>query len=397
MPLLERYIFRRTNAAFLVTLGALLATLWMTHVLRELDVVTAKGQTIWVFVLMTALATPALAQVVAPIAFLVAVLFALSALNGDSELSVIAAAGAPRRTVHRPVIALAAILALALTLSHHVVAPGSLGILRELVTRVRADLIATLVKDGGFRTVEEGVTLHIREKAADGSFRGIFVSDERNRDESLQYIAEHGMLVEEAGGAFLVMSSGDLMRSDRASQSASVVAFDTYAFDLSQFTNAASVEFYKPRERSTFYLMKPAPGDSYIERFPTRARAELHERFTAPLYPFAFALIALAFVGRARPERQDRRFSVAVAAVICFSLRGIGFAAFAAASASRAAIPLLYLAPLAGIVGGSIALRRDARLRMPRLAEALLDAASALRPFAPRPRLPAGAPAVQER
>ena len=47
-------------------------------------------------------------------------------------------------------------------------APASLSTLRALVTRVRADVIATLVQDGGFRTVEDGLTMHIREKAPDG-------------------------------------------------------------------------------------------------------------------------------------------------------------------------------------------------------------------------------------
>ena len=53
MPLIERYILRRTTQVFLLTLGALVAVLWVTQVLKELDVVTAKGQAISVFLLMT--------------------------------------------------------------------------------------------------------------------------------------------------------------------------------------------------------------------------------------------------------------------------------------------------------------------------------------------------------
>jgi hypothetical protein len=34
---------------------------------------------------------------------------------------------------------------------------------------VRADLIATMVRDGDFRTVQRGLTVHIRERAADGA------------------------------------------------------------------------------------------------------------------------------------------------------------------------------------------------------------------------------------
>ena len=78
------------------------ATLWVTQVLRELDVVTAKGQAIWVFLLMTVLALPALVQIVAPIAFLVATIVTLNSLTTDSELPVISAAGASRQRGQPP-------------------------------------------------------------------------------------------------------------------------------------------------------------------------------------------------------------------------------------------------------------------------------------------------------
>ena len=87
MPLIERYILRRATHAFLLTLGALVGTLWVTQVLRELDVVTAKGQAIWVFLLMTVLALPALGQVVAPIAFLVGTIVTLNSLNTRQRAS----------------------------------------------------------------------------------------------------------------------------------------------------------------------------------------------------------------------------------------------------------------------------------------------------------------------
>src|SRR5687768_11368070 len=106
MPLIERYILRRATRAFLLTLGALVGTLWVTQVLRELDVVTAKGQAIWVFLMMTVLALPALAQVVAPLAFLVGTIITLNSLNTDNELPVISAAGGSRRTVNRPILLL---------------------------------------------------------------------------------------------------------------------------------------------------------------------------------------------------------------------------------------------------------------------------------------------------
>jgi lipopolysaccharide export system permease protein len=377
MPLIERYILRRTTQAFLVAFGALVATLWLTQVLRELDVVTTKGQAIWVFLVMTVLALPALSQVIVPIAFLVAVILTLSTLNNDSELPVIAGAGASRATIARPILLLAGVLTLALVISYHIVAPASLSALRALVSRVHAEVIATLVKDGGFRTVDEGLTIHIRQKTADGAFADIFVSDDRNPQESLQYTAARGILLDRPGGSYLVLQEGDLIRENRVRDENNVVAFDSHAVDLSRIGAPAVSSLYKAKERSTFYLLSPAADDPFPQRFPQRLAAELHDRMTAPFYVLAFAVIALLFLGRPRTSRQDRSYAVAAVVLICLLVRAAGFGAAAAAGWTPAAIPLLYAVPLAAIAIGAYAGLRDARLAMPAVVEAGWDGAAA--------------------
>ena len=166
MPLIERYILRRTIQIFLLTLGALVAVLWIVQVLKELDVVTAKGQAISVFLLMTLFGLPALVQAVAPIAYLVAVVVTLNALSNDGELPVIPAAGAAPKSVNRPILLLGVIVMLAVAFSYHVLTPASLANFRELLTRVRADVIATLAKPGGFRAVDRGLTHALSRQSA---------------------------------------------------------------------------------------------------------------------------------------------------------------------------------------------------------------------------------------
>lgn len=365
MPLIERYILRRTAFAFAAVLGALSGVLWVTQVLRELDVITAKGQAIWVFLVMTFLALPALVQVIAPIAFLIGALVTLNSLTNDSELPVISAAGASRKAVYRPILALAVVVMLGVSLSHHVLAPASLAGFRALITRVRADVIATLVQDGGFRSVDDQLTMHIREKAPDGSFRDVFVNDDRNPLESLQYAAERGVIVERTGSSFLVMQKGEVIREQPGDRKSSVVAFETYALDLSQLGGGGGAAVYKAKERSTFYLLQPEANDEFTGRFPERVAAELHDRNTAPLYTLVFALVALAFLGRPRTNRQDRNAALATAIALCVAMRGAGFAALAAAGASGAAIPFMYLIPVLGIAFGLFAGIRDVRPRWP--------------------------------
>ncbi len=49
MSLIERYIFRIASFAFLLGLVALTTIIWLTQALRELNLVTGKGQTLLSF------------------------------------------------------------------------------------------------------------------------------------------------------------------------------------------------------------------------------------------------------------------------------------------------------------------------------------------------------------
>ena len=92
MSLVEAYILRIVRSSFLVALGVLTAVIWVTQALKEFDLLTTKGQSLVVFLGVTALGIPALVMVIAPIALFMAVLYALNKLNGDSELIVMSAA-----------------------------------------------------------------------------------------------------------------------------------------------------------------------------------------------------------------------------------------------------------------------------------------------------------------
>lgn len=373
MPLMERYVLRRALTSFLLTLGVLVATLWLTQALRELDVVTAKGQAIWMFLMMTLLALPALIQTIAPVALLIACVVTLNNLNNDSEMAVMAAAGASQKAVSRPLVALGAALLVILTVFYHVIAPASLAGLRGLVTRVRADVIAAVVDGGGFRDIDDGMTMYIRDKAADGTFRDIFVNDDRSERESLQYTARNGFLLDQAGGSFLILRDGDLIRENRLNGSQNIVHFETYALDLSQLTGAGTAALYEAKERSSASLLVPGGDANAREQATQQIRAELHERITAPLYALVFPLIVLAYLGRARTSRQQRYAAVVAAVSLCVAFRVGSFAAFAAAGSSSLAIPFMYALPILGIAMGIYGMTRSDGALAPAAVTGVLD------------------------
>src|SRR5271163_3653457 len=100
MGSIDRYIF----GAFVLILFNLTAVIWITQILKQIDLITNQGQTILVFLRITGLLVPILMLVIAPIAIMIAVCYTLIKLNGDSELVVMNAAGISPRRVYRPVL-----------------------------------------------------------------------------------------------------------------------------------------------------------------------------------------------------------------------------------------------------------------------------------------------------
>ncbi|MFL5183325.1 MAG: LptF/LptG family permease, partial [Microvirga sp.] len=108
MDLIERYIFRMAFSAFVGILVALTAVIWITQALKELDLLTSKGQTILMFLTVTGLSIPTLVTVISPVALFIATIYTLNRLNGDSELIVMSAAGMAPQRLLRPFLGLGA-------------------------------------------------------------------------------------------------------------------------------------------------------------------------------------------------------------------------------------------------------------------------------------------------
>ncbi len=349
MGSIERYIFRQAAQTFLLALTTLVALAWLTNALRRMRLMVNDGQTLGLFLEVTTMAMPALIVVIAPVALSIGVAYTLNRLNADSELVVVTASGAGRWTVIKPLLLLAVLVSLVVGGLSVFVMPEATRHLRNMMTDVRADVISTFLRDGRFNTVGQ-LTFHIRETTPDGTLLGLLVNDERSPDASMTYLAERGRIFEDGAGAtYLVMQDGYVQRRTGGPETVTLVSFDRYAFDLSGLGDRFRNINYHPRERSTFELIDPDESESFYWRNQLAFRSELHERFSAALYPIAFTMIALSTVGFARTTRDQRGRAILLAIVLIFSLRMAGFSMFNLHKSDPAAIIGVYGIPLAAI------------------------------------------------
>ena len=352
MTLFGRYMFRQVTNAFLVILLTLTAVVWLATALKELNLITSQGQGILLFFQMTLLSLPSLVALIAPNAMLMAALYTLDRMNGDSELIVMTASGAPIWRIGAPLLALGAIVSLVILFANLFITPASVRELRTFITQVRADLISQVLQPGRFSSPETGLTFHIRDRDMNGNLLGLLVQDERDPNQVMSYLAEKGRIISNDDGSYLVMFDGFVHRynAENADKGVQIIAFDQNMLDISEFSPKDDDDKeLRPRERYMSDLISPDPNDKIAKANYGQLRSELHERLSTPLYPLAFVIIAIALLGHARTTRESRWGQILTAFGIAVGLRVAGLTANNLVTLNAWAVALVYAIPLGAI------------------------------------------------
>ena len=353
MGSIDKYIFRTTLASFVLVLVSLTGVIWITQALRQIDLMTSEGQTIVTFLGFSSLVIPALVLIIAPIALMIAISHTLTKLATDSEIIVMNAAGLSPFRLFLPFVYATIAVAVLVAFIAAYLAPDGMRRLKQWDADITADVMANILQPGHFAQLDQNLTIRIRERQPGGLLVGIFIDDRRDPKERVSIVADHGTIVKNDGGSFLVLEDGNLERFEIGKRDPALVAFGRYAFDMSKFSNQGHDVALGIRERYLWELLSPQQDDPVYKQLPGQFRAELHDRFMSPIYPFAFAALTFAFLGAPRTTRQSRNFSIGSSILAVFALRMAGFACSVMAVKSPFA-PLVQYLMLAAAIGVSL-------------------------------------------
>ena len=336
-------------AAALLSLGGLAGTVWLSQALRQLNLVTTQGQSFITFAQVSGLIFPGLLLIVCPVAVLIGVIYTLNQLNADSELVVINAAGSSPVTMLKPAVTLGVLGMIVVAVMTLDLVPRSLQAARSMITNINSDFISTFIQEGTFVQFGDDLVFHIRNRKPDGTLEGIFIQDERDKEQSTVYIAGQGIILKNPLGTFLVMHNGTIEQRSAEKGSMSIIQFESYAFDMSTFGAGGALPAFNAAERSTAYLLSPDPNDPEYQKRPGSFTAELNDRISSPLYTLLFAMLPVMALGQAQTTRQGRGVLILLTVLLATALRVAGLIIAGVAASETRLIPLLYLVPLAGI------------------------------------------------
>lgn len=371
MGSIDRYIFRTTLASFAVVLISLTGVIWITQALRGIDLMTSQGQTILTFLGITGLIIPALILIISPIALMISISHTLNKLATDSEIIVMNAAGYSPLRLFLPFLYATCVVSLVVAFIASYLAPDGLRRIKQWDAEITADVLTNILQPGRFARLDQDLTIRIRERQPGGVLGGIFVDDRRDPKERSTIIADRGTILKNENGSYLVLEDGHLGRFEAGKRDPVLVAFRSYAFDMSQFSNRGRDVTLGIRERYLWELMSPPPDDPVFKQLPGQFRAELHDRFLSPIYPFVFSVLTFAFLGTPRTTRQSRGFAITCAVLTVFGLRMAGFACSVVTVKTPSAAAVQYLMMVVAIAVGMFIIVRGVVVDAP---ASLMDA-----------------------
>ena len=363
---LHLYIFRQVATPFAFAAVGATAIVWVTQSLQRLDLLVEHGQGLFTFGRLTLLLIPSLVVAILPFALFAAILFALQRMHADSEIAVMYASGVGRVGFAWPILLLALGCAAATSYLSLDLMPRSYRILKREISEIRADLATSVLRSGEFMTIAEGFVVFIEEAQTGGRFSGLLIHDFRRPGATTTYMAQRGLLKESDTGPVLYLSNGNLQRTSLATGAVDIVEFAQTAIDLSAVNAPPAYTPLEMTERYLGELLRPDMTQGWERENRSRLVAEGHNRLAAPLYAFAYALIAIyAMLAGAYNRRQYFPRVIAACAAVGV-LRVAGFVLQAEAAASER-YWLVWAAPIAAIcivlalIGGIVRVFQPAR------------------------------------
>lgn len=353
MTKIDCYMFRQLGVSLLAVTVGLAALVWLTQSLRFIELVLDRGLSLAVFIELTGLLLPSFFAVILPITTFVVTLFTYVRLNADRELVVMRAAGLSDWRLARPALLVAGIAtALGLFMQLWLV-PVSHAAFRAWQFEIRNEMAAILLQEGVFSSLGDTLTVYARQRAADGTLRGILVHDTREPGTPVTIMAQEGRLVSGPSGPRVTLLNGVRQQMEPATATRparlSVLSFAENSVDLASGSNspAETARNRDSRERFVGELLRPDPAENLPERDIRKFRAEGHQRLSSPFTALSFAMVGLATALASGFRRHGDWRPAALGVTMVVVLLALGLAVGNLAARNNAAIPLIWVHALA--------------------------------------------------
>jgi lipopolysaccharide export system permease protein len=356
MTKIQAHLFRQILQAVVVIVGGLVMMALLAQGLSRTDVILENRQSALTYFYIVLLGSPQVIALLTPLAIFVGAVWSLNRIHKDSEIVVAQAAGMTRWQVASPIFRLALMCAVMHLAVNLWVQPLAQRNMREAVAVARADLAAALIRPGQFTTNGERLTFYAREQVG-GELRGVMISDMTDPDYPTDILARTAALVTVEGRPTLVLRDALSQQLD-ANQQLSILEFDQYMFDLTDFMKEDSELILKASDKFLHELFFVDRKDYFQNKDADTFLAEAHSRLTTPLLNIVMALLAIVAVLGGDFSRQGyaKRIGLATGGATFMLVVQLGLQSAAAddpaLNVAQWAVPLVVIGGLSWVYFG---------------------------------------------
>ncbi|WP_425090521.1 LptF/LptG family permease [Tropicimonas sp. S265A] len=346
----DRYTLGRLTVMFGFFTVVLVLVFWINRTARLFDRLVGNGESIAVFVEMSALTLPYLVYLILPVCVFAAAIQTGNRMGSDSEIVALQSAGVSAFRTARPAFYLGVMAACLMLVLAHVLIPTSRAQIAELERDLSQDVSGRFLEEGRFLTPLAGITVFVTEITDQGVLQRVLLSDTRAPESQVIYTADEALLVPSSQGPQLLLVSG-LAQTLEADGSLSTLDFDNFAITLGSPPSDEPLILRDLRGYQTHVLLEADPD--LIRRIGTSKAAfdhELHTRFATPMFAIVNALLGFAALLVGGFSRFGFWYQVAGGIFLNVLLQvGVNIAEDAAL-ATQGAWPVVYAPVAAGFV-----------------------------------------------
>ena len=316
MTRIQSHLFYQVLQAVAIIVGGLSMLALLAQGLSRTDVILENRQSALTYFYIVVLGAPQVIALLTPLALFVAGVWSLNRIHKDSEIVVAQAAGMTRWQIASPILRLAVLCAVAHLAVNLWVQPSAQRAMREAVSEARADLAASLIRPGQFTTNGERLTFYAREQV-DGELRGVLISDMTDPEFPTDVLAKSAALVQVDGLPTLLLRDATSQQMD-ANDQLSILEFDEYMFDLSEFMKEDTDLLLKASDKYLHELFFVDRTNYFELKDADTLLAEGHARLTSPLLSIVMAMLAIFAVlgGDFSRKGYSKRIAIATAGAI---------------------------------------------------------------------------------
>ncbi|KAA8606300.1 permease [Salipiger aestuarii] len=335
---------------------------WVNASVSLFDELITDGHSAGIFLEFTLLSLPAVIALVMPMAAFGAAVYVTNRMAGESEMTVLKAAGLSPWRLARPVLVFGVLVAVMASVLAHVLVPASAGKLRLRESEISVSVSARLLHEGTFLHPARGVTFYIREITANGELLDVYLSDRRSVGRVFTYTAENAYVLRDDAGTRLTMRTGMAQDLRLADDTLSITNFNDLTYDISALVAPDGVPGRKARAISTRELLTDTDAVAQeLNDRPGQILQEAHGRFEQALLCVVAALIGYAALMSASFSRFGATRQIVGAIFLLVLVKLVESTVNTPVRNSAALWPLVYLPSLVGLGIAAALLARASR------------------------------------